>query len=382
MRHVRRGPARGPRLEVDREDVVRCAGRQRRLELAQALGARRRRRGRRDARHRRLGRRRRADRRVRDGEVGGDRRGRPPGRARRCRRSPGRWSSTTPWSAQLPRARRARAAAPTPRGRRASRAARRAVPAATPRRVLRHRVPRDAPARRARLRAPGGLARALAAAPLRFPRALARVRGAPARPSSRVGPLAELQVVSCHLGAGASLCAVRGGRSVDTTMGFTPLEGLVMATRAGIGRSRARPVADPDGRAQRRRGARRARAARAVSPGWPARPTCARSSSAARRATPTRRSPSTSTPTGCAASSARCAAALDAFDACVFTGGVGEHAPEVRAASGLPLDPATQRARPPPTARSAPRAPPTRTFVVTAREDLEIARAGSWRRRR
>lgn len=43
----------------------------------------------------------------------------------------------------------------------------------------------------------------------------------------------ELRVVTCHLGAGASLAAVRGGRSMDTTMGFTPLEGLVMATRSG-----------------------------------------------------------------------------------------------------------------------------------------------------
>ena len=42
-----------------------------------------------------------------------------------------------------------------------------------------------------------------------------------------------LRIVTCHLGAGASLAAVRGGRSVDTTMGFTPLEGLVMATRSG-----------------------------------------------------------------------------------------------------------------------------------------------------
>jgi acetate kinase len=41
------------------------------------------------------------------------------------------------------------------------------------------------------------------------------------------------RIVSCHLGAGASLCAIAGGRSVDTTMGFTPLEGLVMATRSG-----------------------------------------------------------------------------------------------------------------------------------------------------
>jgi acetate kinase len=41
------------------------------------------------------------------------------------------------------------------------------------------------------------------------------------------------RLVSCHLGAGASLAAVLDGRSVDTTMGFTPLEGLVMATRSG-----------------------------------------------------------------------------------------------------------------------------------------------------
>lgn len=46
-------------------------------------------------------------------------------------------------------------------------------------------------------------------------------------------PVEDLRVVTCHLGAGASVCAVRGGRSVDTTMGFTPLEGLVMATRSG-----------------------------------------------------------------------------------------------------------------------------------------------------
>jgi acetate kinase len=45
--------------------------------------------------------------------------------------------------------------------------------------------------------------------------------------------LAVLRIVSCHLGAGASLCAVVGGRSVDTTMGFTPLAGLVMQTRVG-----------------------------------------------------------------------------------------------------------------------------------------------------
>ncbi len=44
---------------------------------------------------------------------------------------------------------------------------------------------------------------------------------------------AGVRAVTCHLGAGASLAAVLEGRSVDTTMGFTPLEGLVMATRSG-----------------------------------------------------------------------------------------------------------------------------------------------------
>jgi acetate kinase len=46
-------------------------------------------------------------------------------------------------------------------------------------------------------------------------------------------PLESLRLVTCHLGAGASLAAVSGGRSADTTMGFTPIDGLVMATRSG-----------------------------------------------------------------------------------------------------------------------------------------------------
>ncbi len=46
-------------------------------------------------------------------------------------------------------------------------------------------------------------------------------------------PLEDLKIVTCHLGNGASLCAVKGGKSIDTTMGFTPLEGLMMGTRTG-----------------------------------------------------------------------------------------------------------------------------------------------------
>ncbi|MCU4157675.1 acetate kinase [Carboxylicivirga sp. A043] len=41
------------------------------------------------------------------------------------------------------------------------------------------------------------------------------------------------KIISCHLGNGASICAIKNGESVDTSMGFTPLEGLVMGTRAG-----------------------------------------------------------------------------------------------------------------------------------------------------
>jgi acetate kinase len=54
-----------------------------------------------------------------------------------------------------------------------------------------------------------------------------------ARRVSELLPPRPLRIVSCHLGAGASVCAIYDGRSVDTTMGFTPLDGLVMATRSG-----------------------------------------------------------------------------------------------------------------------------------------------------
>jgi len=46
-------------------------------------------------------------------------------------------------------------------------------------------------------------------------------------------PYNELEIVTCHLGNGASVCAVDHGRSVDTSMGFTPVEGLIMGTRCG-----------------------------------------------------------------------------------------------------------------------------------------------------
>jgi acetate kinase len=46
-------------------------------------------------------------------------------------------------------------------------------------------------------------------------------------------PLAQTKIITCHLGSGCSLCAVNSGRSVATTMGFTPLDGVVMGSRSG-----------------------------------------------------------------------------------------------------------------------------------------------------
>lgn len=46
-------------------------------------------------------------------------------------------------------------------------------------------------------------------------------------------PLEQLRLISCHLGNGASIAAVEGGKSIDTSMGFTPLEGVAMGTRSG-----------------------------------------------------------------------------------------------------------------------------------------------------
>ncbi|WP_058911301.1 acetate/propionate family kinase [Entomohabitans teleogrylli] len=46
-------------------------------------------------------------------------------------------------------------------------------------------------------------------------------------------PLSALRVISCHLGNGASLCAIKGGKSVNTSMGFTPQAGVMMGTRSG-----------------------------------------------------------------------------------------------------------------------------------------------------
>jgi acetate kinase len=175
------------------------------------------------------------------------------------------------------------------------------------------------------------------------------------------------RLVVCHLGAGASLCAVADGRSVDTTMGFTPLEGLVMATRSGS--------VDPGLLLwlQEREGLSPAELADALEH---------RSGLLALAGTADMREIGP----GLAldvyvhrlrAGIAAMTAALGGLDALVFTGGVGEHAPRIRRAAaaglgflGVAVDPARDDVT---DAEIGVPGAPVRTLVITAREDLEVA---------
>jgi acetate kinase len=191
----------------------------------------------------------------------------------------------------------------------------------------------------------------------------------------------SLRLVTCHLGSGASLAAIADGVSVDTTMGFTPLDGLVMATRAG-----------------------------AVDPGlvaWVQRHDNLSAGEVERQldresgllALSGRSADVRELFAAAAAGDARSQLALDVMvhrlttlvgamavaaggiDALVFTGGVGEGSAPVRRAAaerleflGVELGPANE-ADPPPvdTDVSAPDAS-VRTLVIHAREDIEMAR--------
>lgn len=190
----------------------------------------------------------------------------------------------------------------------------------------------------------------------------------------------DLRLVVCHLGGGASATAVSGGRSVDTTMGFSPLEGLMMATRAGtidpdvplhlilhggMDPQEVRRMLNQDsgltalaGTADMREAERRAAA------GDP--PALLALAVHDHRL---------------AAGVAGMTAALGGLDAVVFTGGVGEGSARVRAETarrlaflGLAVDPARNAAARGDTDVSAPGAA-VRTLVVHAREELAIARA-------
>ncbi|HEX3873207.1 MAG TPA: acetate/propionate family kinase [Solirubrobacteraceae bacterium] len=193
-------------------------------------------------------------------------------------------------------------------------------------------------------------------------------------------PAAGLRVVSCHLGAGASLCAIRGGRSVDTTMGFTPLEGLVMATRSGsvdpglvlwlLEHTDLSELEVADGLEHES--------------GVLGLAGTAEMSVAVDRAgagDPSARLALDVYLHRLRAGIAAMAAALGGLDALVFTGGVGEHSPAVRAEAvaglgflGLGIDAQRNLGGTGDRDVSAGSGVRARTVVLRAREDLEIAR--------
>ena len=193
----------------------------------------------------------------------------------------------------------------------------------------------------------------------------------------RVGALAPgvRRLVVAHLGGGASLCAVRDGRSVLTTMGFTPLDGLVMATRSGaldpgavLWMAEHADHGEDIGRVLEHESGLLGLCGDADMRAVLAR--CAAGDTDARLAVDVYVHRLVTAIGGCVA-------ALGGLDGLAFTGGVGEHAPEVRELAaarlewlGLALD---DRPSAEPVREISGDGASVRTFVVEAREDLEMA---------
>jgi acetate kinase len=180
------------------------------------------------------------------------------------------------------------------------------------------------------------------------------------------------RIITCHLGAGASLCAVLDGASVDTTMGFTPLEGLVMATRSGdvdpgllMWLSTREPdLADVLDTRSGLAGLAGTGDMRAL---------LARADHDAQLAVEVYLHRLRQ---GIGAM----AASLGGLDVCVFTGGVGENSADIRRRAvdglrflGLEVDDAANRTASQDADITAADAA-ARTLVIAAREDLEMAR--------
>jgi acetate kinase len=203
--------------------------------------------------------------------------------------------------------------------------------------------------------------------------------------SSRVAelvgrPLESLRIVTCHLGAGASLAAVAGGVSVDTTMGFTPLEGLVMATRSGsvdpglvlwLEEHAGLPPAELASTLEHRSGL-----------------LGLAGSADMREVLDAEAGGDEQAALGVAvylhrlrAGIASMAAAMGGLDALAYTGGVGERAASIRlraAASlgflGIGIDEEVNATARPDADVTGPGETGARTLVIEAREDVQIAR--------
>lgn len=192
-------------------------------------------------------------------------------------------------------------------------------------------------------------------------------------------PQAGLRIVTCHLGAGASLAAVLDGRSMDTTMGFTPLDGLVMATRSGS--------VDPGlllwlEEHERLSGRQLALALEKHSGllGLAGTSDMREVEAAADHDDPNAKLALDVYTHRLAAGIAAMSAAIGGLDALVFTGGVGERSATVRRRAaerlgylGVEIDDASNLTAHDEQNISASHAS-VNTLVIPAREDLEIAR--------
>jgi acetate kinase len=189
----------------------------------------------------------------------------------------------------------------------------------------------------------------------------------------------DMRIVSCHLGAGASLAAVKGGASVDTTMGFTPLDGLVMATRSGsvdpglilwLEEHVGMPPSELAATLEHRSGLLGIAGSAEM-----------QSILAAERKGDADASLAVAVYLHrLRAAVAAMAAGMEGLDAIVFTGGVGENSAEIRARSveglgflGLALDP-DLNASAELDAEIGAAGAVARAFAVQAREDIQIAR--------
>jgi len=195
-------------------------------------------------------------------------------------------------------------------------------------------------------------------------------------------PAEELRLVTCHLGAGASLAAVQSGHSVDTTMGFTPNEGLVMATRSGsidpgmllwLVRHSGLTPEELEQALEHESGLRG----------------LARGSGDMREVSERASSGDERSQTALAvymhrlrAGIASMAAAMGGVEAVVFTGGVGENSELVRREAcdglrflGLELEPARNEAPGSEDQDLSGAGAESRVLLVHSREDLEIARS-------
>jgi acetate kinase len=205
----------------------------------------------------------------------------------------------------------------------------------------------------------------------------ARLARALGKPADAPG----LRLITCHLGNGCSITAIEGGRSVDTSMGFTPLEGLVMGSRSGD----LDPAILPHLMVKEELGAIELNALLNKHSGLLGVSGVSNDMRALLEAE--------------AAGNDRARAAVDLFcyrlkkyvaayvgvlggvDAVGFAGGIGENAPAVRArtiqgleALGLRLDPARNDAARGVEAEISPEGSPARVYVIPTNEELLIAR--------